>query len=182
MYSIPSYRVTLVKDSSVKIETRPQIRSSCEVYQIMRHYFSGTDRESFYVIMLNAKNRIIGVNCVSVGSATSSLVHPRETFKPVVAYNDILAAQGEKTLEQLTEEERKEIYAKVAKDIVRHSCVAIILSHNHPSGDPTPSAEDLSITRRLREVGEVMGVRVLDHIIVGEGRFVSFVDDGYWDK
>ncbi len=64
--------------------------------------------------------------------------------------------------------------------IVRHSAAAVIFLHNHPSGDPTPSKEDIEITRRLREVGELMGVRVLDHIVIGKGRYVSFVDDGYW--
>jgi DNA repair protein RadC len=63
---------------------------------------------------------------------------------------------------------------------IRHSAAAVVFVHNHPSGDPTPSAEDLALTRRLREVGEIVGVRVLDHIIVGAGRYVSFVDDGYW--
>ena len=57
---------------------------------------------------------------------------------------------------------------------------AVIFCHNHPAGDPTPSKEDIEITRRLREVGDIMGVRVLDHIIIGRGRYVSFVDDGYW--
>jgi DNA repair protein RadC len=64
--------------------------------------------------------------------------------------------------------------------VVRESAAAVIFVHNHPSGDPTPSKEDIEITRRLREVGEIMGVRVLDHIVVGDGRYVSFVDDGYW--
>jgi DNA repair protein RadC len=64
--------------------------------------------------------------------------------------------------------------------IIRDAASAIIFVHNHPSGDPTPSAEDLDITRRLRQVGDLLGVRVLDHIIVGRGRYVSFVDDGYW--
>jgi DNA repair protein RadC len=64
--------------------------------------------------------------------------------------------------------------------VVRESAAAVVLVHNHPSGDPTPSQEDIEITRRLREVGELMGVRVLDHIVVGKGRYVSFVDDGYW--
>ena len=57
---------------------------------------------------------------------------------------------------------------------------AVVFVHNHPSGDPTPSQEDLALTRRLREVAELIGVRVLDHIIIGKGRYVSFVDDGYW--
>ncbi|MBX3027869.1 hypothetical protein KF840_23495 [bacterium] len=65
--------------------------------------------------------------------------------------------------------------------VIRYSAAAVIFVHNHPSGDPTPSREDLDITRRLREVGELIGVRVLDHIVIGQGRYVSFVDDGYWD-
>ncbi len=64
--------------------------------------------------------------------------------------------------------------------VIRESAAAVVFVHNHPSGDPTPSAEDLEITRRLREVGELVGVRVLDHTIIGAGRYVSFVDDGYW--
>lgn len=69
----------------------------------------------------------------------------------------------------------------VFHQIVRCPGVAsVVFVHNHPSGDPTPSKEDIEITRRLREVGEIMGVRVLDHIVIGKGRYVSFVDDGYW--
>jgi DNA repair protein RadC len=64
--------------------------------------------------------------------------------------------------------------------VIRDSAVAVPFVHNHPSGDATPSREDLEITRRLRDVGELVGVRVLDHIVIGKGRFVSFVDDGYW--
>jgi DNA repair protein RadC len=64
--------------------------------------------------------------------------------------------------------------------VIRESAAAVIFVHNHPSGDPTPSREDLEITRRLREVGDLVGVRVLDHLVIGRGRYVSFVDDGYW--
>jgi DNA repair protein RadC len=64
--------------------------------------------------------------------------------------------------------------------VIRESAAAVIFVHNHPSGDPTPSAEDLEITRRLRQVGDLVGVRVLDHVVIGRGRYVSFVDDGYW--
>ena len=64
--------------------------------------------------------------------------------------------------------------------VIRESAAAVIFVHNHPSGDPTPSAEDIDITRRLRQVGELVGVRVLDHLVIGRGRYVSFVDDGYW--
>ena len=62
--------------------------------------------------------------------------------------------------------------------VIEESAAAIILVHNHPSGDPTPSAEDIAITHRLREVGELMGVQVLDHVVIGHGRYVSFADEG----
>lgn len=55
---------------------------------------------------------------------------------------------------------------------------AIVLFHNHPSGDPEPSAEDLSLTRRLAGAGALVGIEVLDHLIVGAGRFVSLKDRG----
>jgi DNA repair protein RadC len=64
--------------------------------------------------------------------------------------------------------------------VIRYAAAAVIFVHNHPSGDPTPSKEDLEITRRLREVADLIGVRVLDHVVIGQGRYVSFVDDGYW--
>lgn len=62
---------------------------------------------------------------------------------------------------------------------VRESAAAMILLHNHPSGDPAPSPEDHEVTRRLREAGELMGIKVIDHIIIGEGSFYSFADSGH---
>jgi DNA repair protein RadC len=68
----------------------------------------------------------------------------------------------------------REVFAPV----LRESAAAVLFVHNHPSGDPTPSREDLDITARLREVGELMGVRVLDHIIIGNGAYVSLAERG----
>jgi len=60
-----------------------------------------------------------------------------------------------------------------------NNAMSIILFHNHPSGDPTPSPEDISITRKIAEAGDVMTIKVLDHIIVGdEGRYVSLAERG----
>ncbi len=59
---------------------------------------------------------------------------------------------------------------------IRESAESMILVHNHPSGDPTPSPEDIEVTRRLIEVGQLVGIEVLDHIIVGNGRYVSFAE------
>ncbi len=54
----------------------------------------------------------------------------------------------------------------------------LILFHNHPSGDPTPSNEDLALTRRLKKAGSIMGIEVLDHVILGQGRFTSLKEKG----
>ncbi len=62
---------------------------------------------------------------------------------------------------------------------VRESAAAVIFLHNHPSGDPSPSQEDRVLTARLVSAGDLLGIRVLDHIIVGDGRYVSFADHGW---
>ena len=67
---------------------------------------------------------------------------------------------------------------EVFNPVIRESAAAVIFVHNHPSGDPAPSPEDVDITRRLKEVGDVMGVRVLDHVVIGHDRFFSFNDKG----
>lgn len=67
---------------------------------------------------------------------------------------------------------------EVFSPAVKETAAALILVHNHPTGDPAPSSEDIAITRRLREAGEIMGIKVLDHIIVGDGEYLSFVERG----
>ena len=60
-----------------------------------------------------------------------------------------------------------------------HLCAAaVVFVHNHPSGDPAPSSEDQEITRRLKETGDTLGIRVLDHVVLGRERFYSFSDQG----
>ncbi len=121
-------------------------RSSYDVFAHYRECLAEARCEYFYALLLDNKHRKIRDVCISRGSLTSAIVHPREVFLPVI----------------------------------RESAAAVIFVHNHPSGDPTPSRDDLELTRRLREVGKLVGVQVLDHLIVGRGRYVSFVDDGYW--
>jgi DNA repair protein RadC len=62
---------------------------------------------------------------------------------------------------------------------IRESAGAMVFVHNHPSGDPEPSPEDVDITRRLCAVGEVVGIRVLDHVVIGDSGYVSFLDRGW---
>ena len=62
---------------------------------------------------------------------------------------------------------------------VRESAAAIVVLHNHPSGNPEPSSEDYALTERLVKAGEILGIRVLDHIVIGDGTHVSFADKGF---
>jgi DNA repair protein RadC len=101
-------------------------------------------KEHFKLILLNSRNKKIGISTISIGTLTTSLVHPREVFKEALA----------------------------------HSAASVILAHNHPSGDPEPSEDDLKITRKLVESGKILGVEVIDHIIVGKNSFYSFREKG----
>ena len=58
------------------------------------------------------------------------------------------------------------------------NCASILLIHNHPSGDPTPSPEDVSLTKKLVDAGKIMDIAILDHVVIGDGRFVSFKEKG----
>lgn len=141
---IPIYRCQLVREGSQKSDTR-YTHTPEEVYAIAQEYFEGADREHFVVLLLNTKNKVLGINTVSIGTLNASLVHPREIFKPAILIN----------------------------------AAAIILVHNHPSGDPTPSSEDMEITQRLCKAGEILGIEVLDHLIISDdGMFTSFRERG----
>jgi DNA repair protein RadC len=60
------------------------------------------------------------------------------------------------------------------------SATAIVVAHNHPSGDPTPSEEDRGVTERLRKAGELLGVELLDHVVIGSERYYSFASEGFF--
>ena len=64
------------------------------------------------------------------------------------------------------------------KQAIKESAAAVIFVHNHPSGDPSPSQDDLAVTRRLKDVGDLVGIPVLDHIIIGDGTYVSLKEKG----
>lgn len=123
------------------------IKSPDDVYKMVQDYLDleNCDREHFVVIYLNRKGSVTAANVVSIGGLHSSIVHPREVFKPAI----------------LT------------------SSSSMILVHNHPSGDPTPSHEDIELTRRLINAGDILGIKVLDHIIIGaNGKNVSLKAQG----
>jgi len=68
--------------------------------------------------------------------------------------------------------------AELFREAIRHNSTAIIIAHNHPSGDPTPSPEDVRITRQVAEAGKLVDIEVLDHLIIGRGRYVSLKERG----
>lgn len=68
---------------------------------------------------------------------------------------------------------------EVFREAIREGASSLIVAHNHPSGDPTPSPEDIEVTRRLVEVGALLDIPVLDHVIIGERRWTSLANEGY---
>ncbi|MDE3839770.1 hypothetical protein C0966_10410 [Bacillus methanolicus] len=68
---------------------------------------------------------------------------------------------------------------EVFKEAFRRSAASIICAHNHPSGDPTPSREDIEVTKRLAECGKIIGIDLLDHLVIGENKYVSLKEKGY---
>lgn len=139
----PRVRVMLVRDRG-PIYVRP-LSSSSEVDALLREEMLSWDRERFVALLLDGRNKLLGIDEVSKGSLGASIVHPRELFKAAILAN----------------------------------AAAIICAHNHPSGDPTPSAEDRRITERLRRAAEVLGIPILDHIVIGDPSFYSFADNGW---
>jgi DNA repair protein RadC len=118
---------------------RPSLRAPALVHEWLAPEVRGLERETFHALFLDGKHRLQSSSCISVGTLTCSLVHPREVFGPAL----------------------------------REGAAALIVAHNHPSGDPEPSAEDVSVTRRLIEVGRLVGIPLVDHVVLGEGRWVS---------
>lgn len=101
-------------------------------------------REHFLCLYLNARNQMIHREIISIGSLSSSIVHPREVFQVAIG----------------------------------HSAASIVLSHNHPSGDVSPSREDIELTQRLVRAGQIMGIDILDHIIIAADDVLSMKEHG----
>jgi len=92
-------------------------------------------QETFIVICIDSKNRMLNRHMVSLGTLDTALVHPREVLRPAIL----------------------------------DGAAAVLLVHNHPSGDPTPSAEDVRITKQLVQAGQIIGIKVMDHVVIGRG-------------
>jgi DNA repair protein RadC len=109
------------------------------VYNLLSRRAHRLDREHFWVIHLDARGVMLSMETCSIGTASASLVHPREAMKSGI----LVGACG------------------------------LILCHNHPSGDSTPSLDDIETTKRLVKAGAIVGLPILDHVVIGRDSYVS---------
>lgn len=142
-------RILAALELGKRVSSRPaanpvNVNSPEDIASLFMEEMRSLKQETFRCLLLNAKGDMISAENISVGELTSTLVHPREVFRPAI----------------------------------RKSAAAVILLHNHPSGDPKPSQEDLDTTVRLMECGRLMGIRVLDHLVIGDGTYVSMRELG----
>ena len=121
-------RLPLIREASGEsIRTPADVEKACSDLK-------GLAQETFNILCLNSRNKLINGHLVTVGLSDASLVHPREVFRPAIS----------------------------------DSASAVVLVHNHPSGDPSASAEDIRITKQLIEAGRIVDIKVLDHVILGD--------------
>ena len=132
-------------------DAQPILDSPDRVAAFMRPHLVGLEVERFWTLCLNRKNRLLRLCQVTSGTASNSLVHPREVFR----------------------------------EAIRQGATAVICVHNHPSGDPSPSAADMKVTRQLRESANILNIAFHDHVIVGHTDqdpnslgYYSFQDNG----
>lgn len=129
-------------ESQSKWLSEKKVSSPQDVADIFIPLLRDEMKEKFLLVCLNAANKIITYELISVGNLNSSVVHPREVFKAALDHNS----------------------------------ASIILMHNHPSGNPEPSNEDIAITKKIVESGKILDIPVFDHIIIAGNTFTSFVE------
>ena len=142
------------KISEIEVSYRPSIgrkpivASAYDAYTELKSFYEDSTiglKESFYVMYLNQRNRVLGIYPLSTGGVTGTIADPRLIFSVAVKIN----------------------------------AAGIIVSHNHPSGNLTPSVADKELTQKIKEGGKLLDVKLLDHIIVSpENSYYSFSDEG----
>lgn len=120
-------------------DDRPVVRNPDDIAALVRAEMSLLEQESVRVMLLDARNHVLGIREVYHGSVHTTQVRIGEMFR----------------------------------EAVRATASAIVVIHNHPSGDPTPSAADVSMTKLLVQAGDLLGIDVYDHLVIGGGRYVS---------
>ncbi|AMQ01856.1 DNA repair protein [Pedobacter cryoconitis] len=139
--------VQLAFKPKYKIADRPRIRGCEDAYGVLIQQWS-KDRieylEDFKIILVNRKNRVLGLVDISQGGIHGTLVDPKVVFAIALK----AGASG------------------------------IILSHNHPSGELEPGAEDIEVTKKLKEGAKILDIEILDHLIISKDGYYSFQENG----
>lgn len=130
--------------ASIALQRGERISCSRDIQHAYGPRLSDTREEQFWVILLDARNRMMSERLLYTGAITSCPVEPGDVFRHPV----------------------------------REGASSVIFLHNHPSGKPEPSPEDVALTERLSRAGSVLGIRVVDHIIIGGTEYFSFLDAG----
>jgi len=120
-------------------QERPLVRSPADAANLLMLEMGFLAKEHLKTVLLDSKNRVLGIPTICVGGLNIAAVQVGEIFREAIKAN----------------------------------AAAIIVVHNHPSGDPTPSPEDIVLTRQIVQAGKLLGIEVLDHIIIGQQRYVS---------
>lgn len=128
------YRELMETAMAYVTEEKPTVSDPESVYKLMLPITQGVLQESFFVLILDAKNHVLEIHHSVTGLLDRTMIHPREVFRQAIVLN----------------------------------ASRVILAHNHPSGDPTPSTQDIAATRQLVEAGKIIGIEVLDHIVMGQ--------------
>jgi DNA repair protein RadC len=127
-----------------KPDARPTVHSPGDAAALVQHEMSAMEQEELWVLILDTRNQVLGIEHVYRGSLNQSQVRIAELFKAAI----------------------------------RRSAASVIVVHNHPSGDPTPSPDDVAITRAILQAGKLLDIDVLDHLVIGQGRWVSLKERG----
>lgn len=142
----PLYSLKLVQESDVRFGPgdRYQVSAPDTAVEVLRDFFADSPKEKFVVMLLATNNTVIGLNVVSVGDLSSSVVSPREVFQPAILGN----------------------------------AAAVVVAHNHPSGNPEPSKQDIQVTRKLSDAGDTLSIPLHDSLIVTNHDYTSLANRG----
>lgn len=130
----------LVKEEKSNINKRSIIKTPKDIYLLFKEKITNFHKEYFLVASLDNRNKIINIDTISIGTLTSSLIHPRETYESAI----------------------------------KNHAAKIIIAHNHPSGELKPSKDDIVITDNLIKAGELLGIKLEDHLIITKDDYLSF--------
>jgi DNA repair protein RadC len=129
-------------------ESRRTIRCSDDIERLLRAEMVDLPQEELRVVLMNARNHVLGVRTAAIGTADTARVTLRDIFRVAVKEN----------------------------------ATRIAVAHNHPSGDASPSSDDVALTAQIVEGGKMLGIEVLDHVVIARGGYVSMAEKGLWPK